>query len=446
MRNKYLLILFLLTGILGFSQQYNYVQVDNTYTPDRLVNDVFVKSSCDLVSNVRYQNGDGSPQTLQYYTLGYFEKNGSTFPFDDGIVLCTNESQYIPGPFTGSSFDFHGSNNFRWGGDKDLNDAITAGGGAPLAQYRSTQLQFDFIPVQKTVSFEYLFASHSYDNSCTYVCQNGAMFAAWLIDTTTGVGQNLALVPNTTDPISINTVRDVTKSGAGCASANAQYFANYYGAGANQTPPLSAAINYIGHTTEMQSLTANVIIGRKYTIKLAVIDFCPTMAHSSAAFFKAGSFDIGNLNLGDPVLIGEGNGLCVGDSYTLQSGLDPNLFTFEWYQDGVLMPGQTGASLTVTQTADYSVKGFIPNVSGCIMESDPVRVEFYDYVNISAPQNLEACPNAGATTRFDLKDAVVGVTTNPNILFSFYRSKQDADNDTNAIPDLYTLQILRWFL
>ena len=130
MRNKYLLILFLLTGILGFSQQYNYVQVDNTYTPDRLVNDVFVKSSCDLVSNVRYQNGDGSPQTLQYYTLGYFEKNGSTFPFDDGIVLCTNESQYIPGPFTGSSFDFHGSNNFRWGGDKDLNDAITAGGGA----------------------------------------------------------------------------------------------------------------------------------------------------------------------------------------------------------------------------------------------------------------------------------------------------------------------------
>src|SRR5690606_32538421 len=115
---------------------------------------------------------------------------------------------------------------------------------------------------------------------------------------------------------SINTVRDVTKSGGACASVNPQFMGNVYAA-PGTSPALSAPINYIGHTIPMTSLTANVIVGRKYTIKLAVVDFCPNDAHSSAAFFKAGSFDIGNLDLGDPVLIENGEGLCVGDSYTL---------------------------------------------------------------------------------------------------------------------------------
>ena len=435
MRNKYLLILFLLTSVFGFSQQYNYVSVDPTYTADNLVKNVLVRSKCDLVSNVKYQNGDGSVKAQQFYNLAYFNKNGSTFPFEDGVVLCTDSPSEIPGPSLRST---SGVNGERWAGDQDLNDAINDAGGGSKPTFRSTQLQFDFIPVQSTVTFDYLFASNSYHNQCGEWCANGAMFAAWLIDTTTGVGQNLALVPNTTDPISINTVRDVTKSGGNCASVNAQFMGNVYAA-PGTSPALSAPINYIGHTIPMTSLTANVIVGRKYTIKLAVVDFCPNDSHSSAAFFKAGSFDIGDLDLGDPVLIGDGNGLCVGDSYTFESGLDPLLFTFEWFKDGVKIPGQTGPNLTVTTTGDYYVKGFIPTVTSCVMESAPVRVEFYDYVNISTPQNLAVCPSAGATTRFDLKDALTGVTSNPNILFSFYTSQQDAQADTNAIPDLYTL-------
>jgi len=271
------------------------------------------------------------------------------------------------------------------------------------------------------------------------------MFGAWLIDTTTGVGENLAKIPNTNDPISIFTLRDATKTypqtcAAGVpASINSTYFGNAYGFQPNQLAPLSAAVNLEGQTIPMQSLTANVIVGRKYRIKLAIIDFCETPNHTSAVFFKAGSFDIGNLDLGDPVLIENGEGLCVGDSYTLESGLDPLLFSFEWFKDGVKIPGQTGANLVVTESGDYSVKGSIPNVTGCILESDPVRIEFFDYISILPPQNLAVCPSSGATTRFDLKDALVGKTTNPNILFSFYTSQQDAQADTNSIPDLYTL-------
>jgi len=443
MRNKYLLILFLVTSLLGFSQQYNYVAVDNTYTADQLVKDVLVGSQCDLVSNVKYQYCDGSPGSKAIYPLGYFEKNGANFPFEDGIVLSTDQSSFVPGPYDGRNSG-NLNNQFRWGGDQDLIDLINASGGWPIrggqavTDMRSSYIEFEFVPLQNTVTFEYLFGSNSYQG-CWGNCTNASEFGAWLIDTTTGVGQNLALVPNSTDIISIATVRDVTKTGAACASVNAQFFGNAYGGGANQVPALAAPVNLAGHTIAMQSLTANVVVGRRYRIKLAIIDFCDTQSHTSHVFFKSGSFDIGNLDLGDPVLVGDGNGLCVGDSHILKSGLDPILFTFEWFKDGIKIPGQTGPNLTVTETGDYSVKGFIPTVTNCVMESDPVRVEFYEYVSISAPQNLSVCPSAGLNTRFDLKDAVVGVTTNPNILFSFYVTKQDAEDDTNAIPDLYTL-------
>src|SRR5690606_38821973 len=188
------------------------------------------------------------------------------------------------------------------------------------------------------------------------------------IDMTTGIGENLAKIPGTTDPISINTLRDNDKThpincAAGAGSVNPTYFGNAYGNGANQVPPAAAPINLSGHTIAMTSLTANVIVGRKYKIKLAVLDFCPSDSHTSAVFFKSGSFDLVILVLGDPVLIENGEGLCVGDSYTLEAGLDPLLFTFEWYKDGVKIPGQTGATLTVTETGDYYVKAFVPGVA-----------------------------------------------------------------------------------
>jgi len=445
MRNKYLLILFLVTSLLGFSQQYNYVTIDDTYTADQLIKDVLVGSKCDLVSNVKYQYCDGSAGSKVVYPLGYFERNGSNFPFESGIVLGTDKSVLFEGPADGKN-SAPLNNAFRWTGDQDLIDLINDAGGWPTAagastDIRSASIDFEFIPMQNTVTFEYLFGSGSYQG-CWGRCDNAALFGAWLIDTTTGVGENLAKVPNTNLPVSIATVRDNDKTQpniAGCVSINPQYFGNAYGGGANQVPPLAAPVNLSGHTIGMQSLSANVIVGRRYRIKLAIVDFCSTSSHTSAVFFKAGSFDIGNLDLGNPVLIGDGNGLCVGDSYVLNSGLDPVLFTFEWFKDGIQIPGQTGPNLTVTETGDYYVKAFIPTVTACVMESDPVRVEFFDYVTISAPQNLAVCPSAGATTRFDLKDAVVGVTADPDILFSFYASQLDAQNDTNSISDLYTL-------
>src|SRR5690554_7910884 len=74
------------------------------------------------------------------------------------------------------------------------------------------------------------------------------------------------------------------------------------------------------------------------------------------------------------------------------------------------------------------------------MESDPVLIEFYDYVGLDqAPSNLQACPSAGVDTRFDLNDAMSGTTSNPNLLFSYYLSQSNADNEVNEISNFYDL-------
>src|SRR5690606_32741362 len=154
-------------------------------------------------------------------------RNGSTFPFEDGIVLCTDKVSSVPGPK--GNFPVS-ANQFRWTGDQDLNDLINAAGGWPAVNdARTTILDFDFMPVQSTVDFEYVFASNSY-YGCTWNCDNGALFGAWLIDTTTGIGQNLAVIPGTNDPISINTLRDGDKTGMQCngVSPNAHLFDNAY--------------------------------------------------------------------------------------------------------------------------------------------------------------------------------------------------------------------------
>src|SRR5690606_15268663 len=150
-RNKYLLILFLVTGFLGFSQQYNYVQIDDSYTAEQLIKEVLVNSACDLVSNVKYQYCDGSPGSYgDVNPLGYFEKNGSDFPFEDGIVISTDQASLFEGPSKGSASSGF-ENLYRWTGDQDLNDLINdAGGWFPSLPktIRSASIDFDFIPVQ----------------------------------------------------------------------------------------------------------------------------------------------------------------------------------------------------------------------------------------------------------------------------------------------------------
>ncbi|MCP1997571.1 T9SS type B sorting domain-containing protein [Flavobacterium sp. HSC-61S13] len=415
----------------------------NQYSVEELVTEVLVKSGCNLVSDIKYQIADGSPKTKQYNALGYFNKNNSIFPFDEGIVLTTNDVNYVEGPYKGNGSS-RGANNERWVGDKDINDAINDAGGGAYDRKRVTQLEFDFIPVKDSIKFEYLLASESNYRGCGEMCRQfpGALFAAWLIDTTNGVGENLAKIPGTNDPIGLNKVRDTQKIGSSCASVNPHYYGDHF-AQPGDTPtafqlnPLGAPFDFVASTVAMSSRLVKVVPGRKYHIKLAVMDFCPNVNHSSAVFFNARSFDIGTPELGEDLVIEDGNALCPGDTKVLGTGLDTKDYTIQWTKDGVDLVGENGANLVVREKGTYGARLNYKFVT-CDVELKPIRVEYFDEIIIEkVPQNLVQCKAPGATTLFNLEEAIKGVTHFP-VEFSFYENQQDAIDDVAAIPPYYS--------
>ncbi|SFJ89723.1 Cleaved Adhesin Domain [Myroides guanonis] len=389
----------------------NYLEVSpqgEKYTTEELVKDVLVNSNCDLVSNVRYQVGDGSAPTNSVNALAYFNKNDSDFPFEEGIVLSTSQVKFVPGPYTESN---KGTNPNRWKGDKDINDAIKDAGGGPLEDKRVTQLEFDFIPIKDSIKFDYLFASNSYIDGCTYTCMNGALFAAWLIDTTTGEGVNLAKIKGTNTPISLYTIWDNEKiTGTSCNSYPELFWNNYTG----HTDPFEAPLNFAGSTVGMSSETVYVVPGRQYHIKLAVMDFCTNDAHSSAVFFAAGSFDLGSLDLGADMLVEDGSALCGGECVTIKSGLGSDGVDIKWYKDGVVIDGEAKAELEVCESGTYKAVAFYPAIK-CEVSGEVV-VEIFPAISqvVLQPKDLSVCANFLGTIDVDLASQEEAMFKNVN--------------------------------
>ena len=402
--------------------------------------DVLIQSECSLVDNVSYKIGDGT-LTGSLTTLGSFKKGKSIFPFEEGVVLSTGEIGFVEGPFKGDGLLRGGIKN-RWVGDKDINDAIEDAGGGPLDEKRVTQLEFDFIPVKDSISFEYLFATNSYIKSCVYACNVGAMFAAWLIDTETGEGQNLAKVNGTDMPISNNTIRNSESSKASCASINSEYYWKHYSEGVDN--PLESPIDFIGMTNAMKSETVQVIPGRKYHIKFAVIDFCTNIGHTSAVFFNAGSFDLGKLDLGKDLLIETNNAICSDGTVLIKSGIGVSgelVIDVEWFKDGVLIPGANSPNLEVSEPGVYKIKVDFPEL-GC-SSSGAIKVEMYPAISkeVSQPDDIVVC-------RYSLEDVIVNLTEVENGMFtdsnrelyktSYYESSEEAalgESSTENIHD-----------
>jgi|GEM_PF-4418344 len=406
------------------------------YTVDELIKDVLVTATCDLVSNVRYRHGDGSPKTKVINGIGYFNQNGADFAYESGIVLGTGNVTHLGRHYVGGN-DMNRNpgtpleaNARRWGGDKDLLDLIDATGGFPPDNWdktiRSSEVEFDFIPVKETISFEYLFGSVSYYSGCTYYCTNGAMFGAWLIDTTTGQGANIAVIPGTTNtPISMGTVRDAVKL-LGCADVNPQYFDRAFHMGTNTFPNVDSPVDLAAISVPIKSDEITVVPGRKYHIKLAVLDYCPNQAHTSAAFFKAGSFDIGSPQLGTDMSIEGGNAACPGETVELGVNLDPNHYLIQWTKDGKDLIGENGAKLKVTTPGLYGAKLNYKDVV-CEIEPQSVLVEYYDEIIFEKePIDLEVCRSGEPNTVVNLDKAMAGVT-HSDVSFTYHESKADAE-------------------
>ena len=395
--NKITYIFVLLFSTSLFAQT---ITVDNTTnTPAQLV-DLLLGNSCVEVSNI-------SVSSTQ--SVAYFNQNGSTFPISEGIVIRNGVATFTQGPYTGVNLSSSVTNS----GDVFLQTLSDANGGtSPIVN--AEFLEFDFIPLSNSFSFNFLFASNEYG---FYQCEFSDVFAFVLTDLSSGISTNLAVIPGTNTPVSVTTIRnsiynEPSSPNNSCASINPTFFDIY-----NVGNP-SSALNMRGQTVVMNASSA-VIPNTPYKIRLVIGDYANS-GFDSAVFIAAGSFTT-TLDLGSDQII------CVGDSVQLDTNLD-NTFTFTWFENGNPIPGETNSTYTVTQAGTYSVEA----VRGTCTITD--TIVFTDLA-VTNPSNLLTCNNGAASYNFNLitnNEVALGIDSAIYDVF-YYESPADIVAN-NPIP------------
>ncbi|RAR46423.1 choice-of-anchor L domain-containing protein, partial [Flavobacterium lacus] len=390
------------------------------YTVPQLVQDILINSTCALVSNITWSTGSNFGSTNG---IGYFEQNGSTFPFDNGIVMTTGDAARAAGP----NVNLLGDGNQAWVGDTDLEAIILAATGDPMNSRNASVIEFDFVPLTDFISFDFIFASEEYG---TFQCTFSDAFAFLLTDLSTNVTTNLAVIPNTNIPISVVTIRDQAHNDD-CNSVNPEFFDNFYElpTGLN---PLGAPTDFNGITIPMIASSA-VVPNNTYRIKLVIADRQDN-SYDSAVFLKGGSFNIGDIELGDDFLVASGNALCPGDTTVIDSGLSPETFTFQWLLGEDVIADETGPSLVVAEPGTYTLIAQYTNTN--CSTSDSIVIEYFDNFVTGEPNDLYFCSASGFGT-FDLtqNDEPLTAPLGINYVIGYYLTEEDATLNLNVIAN-----------
>ena len=235
------------------------IQVSNAppyNEPDFLVENILL-GGCLQVDNIAHI---GLPNSIGYFT------NGGSLGIEEGLVLTTGNISNIEGP----NNQTNASQDWNFPGDADLNDLIT-----PHLTQDKSELTFDFLPLATGAQFQFLFASEEYLEYAISDFANLNDAFGFFINGTNYVNENIALVPNTTLPISVQTINDVN---------NSAYYIN--------NPEGSPNIEFDGYTTVLTATVDNLVPCEWYSIKLVIAD-ATDGNFDSAVFLAANSFTAG---------------------------------------------------------------------------------------------------------------------------------------------------------
>jgi gliding motility-associated-like protein len=259
LKRKLLTVVSVLFGLNSFAQ----LNVTNVDTPQQLVENILLGPGV-VASNFSF-NGVPVDATVIQQSVGFFDANGTAFPISSGVVMSSGFVSTIAG--SGATFS---SNTLNTGSDPDL--ALIE----PAGINDRCVIEFDFIPAGDTISFDYMFGSEEYPefvnsgfNDAFGFFISGPGFAG---PYSLGA-ENIALIPGTTTPVTIDNVN---------AGMNSQYY-------------VDNANDVYGVTTQMDAFTvvltasASVQCGQTYHIKLALGD-AGDSAYDSAVFLAADSF------------------------------------------------------------------------------------------------------------------------------------------------------------
>ncbi|EAQ40036.2 hypothetical protein MED134_04764 [Dokdonia sp. MED134] len=434
MRSSLFLIPVLLLSLFTVQVNAQAITVDGSATTvadvETLITDILIGSSseCAEISNV--SKSTGLDQGAGVNGIGSFEANGADFPYEAGIVLVSGNVNNVPGPEVDGTPSGGG-----WAGDPDLEANTTA-----INTNDASFIQFDFTPFVDELNFNFIMASEEYNQG--FECSFSDAFAFILTDLTTGVVQNLAVLPGTNTPIEVTNIHPEVPGN--CPAINEEYFDRYNFLPFN--PEANSAINFRGQTVSLTAV-GTVVVGNPYTIKLVVADQGDSI-RDIAVFLEAGSFNLG-VDIGGDRIGSEFNAACEGETLTLDATFD-GAISYAWEVDngGGFVPLLDGAGMQVTTPIiDVNVAGeyrvLVDAGTGCLGE-DTAIIEFAEAI-YNDPLDLTVCddPSGDGVEIFNLNDQTSDIlgTQDPMVVsVTYYENQSDAEMNINQIsnPDSYT--------
>ena len=398
--NQILVAMLLLGCTLSFSQN---IQIDNTLTAEQLIQDHLVEG-CVQVTNI---SSPVNGSVNGFSSFGYFERDISNFPFENGIMLTTGNAT-SGGNATNTNILNDGE--LSWTTDPDLEAALGI-----TNTHNATTIEFDFVSISNLIQFNYILASEEYFGN--FPCEYSDGFAFLIREAgTNNPYTNIALIPGTAIPVNTNTIHDEIVGF--CPAENDTFFDGYN----------LGDTNYNGRTTVMTA-SANITPNVQYHIKLVIADQSDEN-YDSAVFIQGNSFN-------PTVELGPDITTCA-EHYDINADIQNPLANYSWFLNGNVIPGEINPILTAVTSGEYQVQISIPlNNDDCIIQ-DVITITLNSEQTAAPLSNYEVCDdlsNDGIET-FDLstKDAeALASVPASNYNITYHLTSNDAQNDTNPI-------------
>lgn len=310
------------------SQFFAQLTINSSLTPQQLVQTVLLGNGV-TASNIVY-TGD----------LGAIAQFGGTtnLGIGTGIVMTTGTTTGADGPQGPNNKTSAGKDNLIPG--DPLLDAVST-----FATHNASILEFDFVPTGDSINFRYVFGSEEYPE---FICSSFNDIFGFFIDGPNPSGgsyvkQNIALIPGTTLPVSINNIHPGNGS-AGCTPTYIQYYFD----NTNGT-----SIQYDGFTTPLTA-SAAVICGSTYHIKLAIADAFDGL-WDSGVFLEAGSFSSKSVSIKSKVSFG-------GNDTTVFEGCGQAALTLK----------RSIANINQVDSVDFTISGTATNGADYTLSSTSI--------------------------------------------------------------------------
>lgn len=397
---KIIALVFVVSCFFLVVQEYGFAQVTTThYTGSiaSLIQQYFISDeSVELDLSYGHEpkfNGQASSTSTQLGTFTNANTSGNNMPLSSGIVMTTGsyeQTGFGYGPDDGtqsgpgycnecgqslspSLYQTYSSQ----GGTRDMNDVAC--------------LSFWIIPKSDALSFSYCFASEEYPN---YVCSEFNDIFGFFIsgpyddngNLVTNIGEfhnnrNIAIIPNTTTPVMINSVNGGVVGGAGNASnpncnlSNSQYF--------RTNDNYNCRMN--GYTVELPTEKIEVVPCYRYRIELAIANI-GDQAYNSAVYLKANSLHAEKLNL--DVVGNSVNGVYTKGCSRIKVSVTANYDISNTTQYTVQITPSEGSSVNLGE--DYVLVDENNQAIGSTLTLTRGQNEAYFYIDFLHNENKEA--------------------------------------------------------